>query len=512
MEQTMNAVIDGDTIVAVSTPPGIGGIAVIRLSGKDAIKILSKCWKGASLDEMVTHTAHLGKILFEDGKALDEVVVTYFKGPRSYTGEDVVEISCHGSRWIQREMVNLLVRHGARPADPGEFTKRAFLNGRLDLAQAEGVIDLISSSSWASHRMAMQQANGRFTAYLNQLRDSLIEFASLLELELDFSEEEVEFADRERLRDLADEIIRVLDRLAASYSTGKALKDGVPVVIAGAPNAGKSTLLNQLLDEEKAIVSDIPGTTRDIIEDTCEINGILFRFADTAGLRNTLDSVERIGISRAEERLSKASIVLWLLDMTGDVNAALEEIEGRVGALPEASHVLLCNKTDLMEKTLSDKPCHSQGDAIDGKMSASKDLEAPGQHEEILPEDDLPGNINSLNNNLRDKIKNKFSFVLQISASQGEGIDELRATMCSLACREYNPETDMILTNGRHYAALLRGSEALKRARVALDTGLSADFIAQDVRESLHHLGTLTGTISTPDLLASIFTRFCIGK
>lgn len=501
MEQTMIAVIDGGTIVAVSTPPGIGGIAVIRLSGKDAIKILSKCWKGASLDEMVTHTAHLGKILFEDGNVLDEVVATYFKGPRSYTGEDVVEISCHGSRWIQREMVNLLVRHGARPADPGEFTKRAFLNGRLDLAQAEGVIDLISSSSRASHRMAMQQANGRFTAYLNQLRDSLIEFASLLELELDFSEEEVEFADRERLRDLADEIIRVLDRLAASYSTGKALKDGVPVVIAGAPNAGKSTLLNQLLDEDKAIVSDIPGTTRDVIEDTCEINGILFRFADTAGLRDTLDSVERIGISRAEERLSKASIVLWLLDMTGDVNAALEEIEGRVEALPEASHVLLCNKTDLMGKPLSNKPCHSHGDAIDEKKPASKDLEAPGQHEEILPGDDL-----------RRNFKNKFSFVLQISASQGEGIDELRETMCSLACREYNPETDMILTNGRHYAALLRGSEALKRARVALDTGLSADFIAQDVRESLHHLGTLTGTISTPDLLASIFTRFCVGK
>lgn len=478
MEQTMNAVIDGDTIVAVSTPPGIGGIAVIRLSGKDAIKILSKCWKGASLDEMVTHTAHLGKILFEDGKALDEVVVTYFKGPRSYTGEDVVEISCHGSRWIQREMVNLLVRHGARPADPGEFTKRAFLNGRLDLAQAEGVIDLISSSSRASHRMAMQQANGRFTTYLNQLRDSLIEFASLLELELDFSEEEVEFADRERLRDLADEIIRVLDRLAASYFTGKALKDGVPVVIAGAPNAGKSTLLNQLLDEDKAIVSDIPGTTRDVIEDTCEINGILFRFADTAGLRDTLDSVERIGISRAEERLSKASIVLWLLDMTGDVNAALEEIEGRVEALPEASHVLLCNKTDLME-TL---------------------------------ENSLQETVNLSEDSLQERIRNKFSSVLQISASRGEGIDELRETMCSLACREYNPETDMILTNGRHYAALLRGSEALKRARVALDTGLSADFIAQDVRESLHHLGTLTGAISTPDLLASIFTRFCVGK
>ncbi len=477
MEQTVNTAIDGDTIVAVSTPSGVGGIAVIRLSGKDSLKILSKCWKGTNLSEIVSHTAHLGKILFENGDALDEVVVTYFKGPKSYTGEDVVEISCHGSKWIQREIVNLMIRQGARPAEPGEFTKRAFLNGRLDLAQAEGVIDLISSSSRASHRMAMQQANGRFSGYLGELRDSLIEFASLLELELDFSEEEVEFADREKLRDLADGIINILNRLAASYSTGKALKDGVPVVIAGAPNAGKSTLLNQLLDEDKAIVSDIPGTTRDIIEDTCEINGILFRFADTAGLRETEDSVERIGINRAEDRLTKASIILWLLDMTRDVNAELKEIENRVAALPEATHVLLCNKTDLIE------------DALPHYLRCNK-----------------------LNNNNFISHNNKFAAVLQISASHGEGIDELRNTMTTIACRDYNSETDMILTNGRHYAAVTRGIEALRRARAALDTGLSADFIAQDVREALHHLGLLTGSITTPDLLASVFTRFCIGK
>ncbi len=479
----MTAVIDDDTIVAVSTPAGVGGIAVVRLSGPQALSIISKCWSGTDLTSIVSHTVHLGKILFEDGKTLDEVVITYFRGPRSYTGEDVVEISCHGSRWIQRELVNLLVRMGARPADPGEYTKRAFLNGCLDLAQAEGVIDLISSSSRASHRMAMQQADGRFTAYLDRLRDQLIEFASLLELELDFSEEEVEFADRERLRSLADEIISVLNRLASSYSTGKALKEGVPVVIAGAPNAGKSTLLNQLLDEDKAIVSDIPGTTRDIIEDTCEINGILFRFADTAGLRNTSDSVERIGIRRAEDRIGKASIVLWMLDMTGDVAADLAEIKKRAEALPEASHILLCNKSDLI-------------DTEKFELGITGPLNGPSQISEEL---------------LANRAS-KFVKILQISASQGEGIEALKNTMTSLTCKEYNPETDMILTNGRHYAALLRGSEALKRARIALDTGLSADFIAQDVRESLHHLGTLTGSISTPDLLASIFSRFCVGK
>lgn len=478
MEPTMNAMICGDPIVAVSTPPGIGGIAVIRISGDDSVGILSKCWKGKDLGTLRSHTVHLGKIMFEDGTELDEVVLTFFKGPNSFTGEDVFEISCHGSRWIQREIVNLLVRHGARPAKPGEFTKRAFLNGRIDLAQAEGVIDLISSSSKASHRMAMQQANGRFTAYLDSLREQLIEFASLLELELDFSEEEVEFADRERLRNLADEIITVLNRLASSYSTGKALKDGVPVVIAGAPNAGKSTLLNQLLDEDKAIVSDIPGTTRDIIEDTCEINGILFRFADTAGLRVTDDQVERIGIDRAEERLRRAAIVLWIVDLAADTDSQLQDIAARMGELTDAAHIIVFNKTDL--------------------LNASADIQTIGTASLSHLHVGLNADLNI------DRIG--------VCASTGDGIDGLKQKMTEIICRDYNPDTDMILTNGRHYAALMRGMEALQRARTALETGLSADFIAQDVRESLHHLATLTGTISTPDLLASIFTRFCIGK
>ena len=336
----------------------------------------------------------------------------------------------------------------------------------------------------------MRQANGRFTIYLANLRDRLIEFASLLELELDFSEEEVEFADRKRLRDLADELLGVLHRLAASYSTGRSLKDGVPVVIAGAPNAGKSTLLNQLLEEEKAIVSDVPGTTRDIIEDTCEVNGILFRFIDTAGLRDTADIVERIGIERAEDRLSRASIILWLLDTTGDTDNQLKEILNRVGELPDASHLLVCNKVDLANNCESEKysPAEAgQGESLCGADAAAESL-------------------------FGKETAHLFAACMSISASEGYGIDELKGVMTSLACKEYNPDTDIILTNGRHYAAILRGAEALSRARAALDTGLSADFIAQDVRETLHHLATLTGTISTPDLLASIFSRFCIGK
>lgn len=490
MEQTMNAIYEQDAIVAVSTPAGVGGIAVIRLSGADALGILSKCWKGASLNEIVSHTAHLGKIFDGNGNIVDEVVITYFKGPKSFTGEDVVEISCHGSRWIQREIVNLLTECGARPAEPGEFTKRAFLNGRLDLAQAEGVIDLISSSSRAAHRMAMQQASGRLTGHLNALRDKLIDLASLLELELDFSEEEVEFADRMKLSDLAEEILGTLRGLARSYATGKVLKEGIPVVIAGAPNAGKSTLLNALLDDDKAIVSDIPGTTRDIIEDTAEIDGVLFRFADTAGLRAATDTVEQIGIRKAEERLEKASIVLWLLDIsTSDPLRELEEIRKRIATLPEARHILLLNKTDKVSETnvaaeLAAQ-ARSQVDSLQSAQEAGfeKIFQATG-----------------------------FEKIFSVSAFTGKGIEELKRAMVEISYGDYNPESDIMLTNGRHYAAILRGIESLERVSHALLTGLSADFIAQDIRQSLHHLSLLTGTISTPDLLSTIFSRFCIGK
>lgn len=502
----MNA-FENDTIVAVSTPQGVGGIAVIRLSGRDPEAVLSGCWRGKALDSMVSHTAHLGKVLLDDGSVLDEVVVTLFRSPKSFTGENVVEISCHGSRWIQREIVNLLVRHGARPAEPGEFTKRAFLNGRLDLAQAEGVADLIASSSRAAHRLAMQQANGKFSEYLDGLRDQLVEFASLLELELDFSEEEVEFADRTRLRELADKILTVIERLSASYASGRALKEGVPVVIAGAPNAGKSTLLNRLLDEDKAIVSDIPGTTRDIIEDTREIGGILFRFVDTAGLRQTDDKVERIGIDRAEERLSRAAIVLWMVDATGDVAKELEEIKRRVAELSDARHIVVCNKIDKIPVS---EGC-SEKDAVETAFGdAVNEKSGLFAAEPVLfaAESDLFADLGS---SAQSGESQAVPFI-KISASTGEGVDELEKIMKEKVRGMIGEESDMIVTNARHYAALVRGAESLRRARAALETNLSADFIAQDIRETLHHLSTLTGTITTPDLLASIFTRFCIGK
>ena len=511
MEQTLNNILERDTIVAVSTAPGVGGIAVVRLSGHDALQILEKCWRGADLSIIVSHTAHLGKIIDRNGDVLDEVVITYFKGPKSFTGEDVVEISCHGSCWIQREIVNLLIGHGARPASPGEYTQRAFINGRLDLAQAEGVIDLISSSSRTAHRLAMQQTSGRFSGYLGTLREQLIDLASLLELELDFSEEDVEFADREKLRNITADTLATLRKLAKSYATGKVLKEGIPVVIAGAPNAGKSTLLNALLDEDKAIVSDIPGTTRDVIEDTAEIDGVLFRFADTAGLREASDAIEKIGIERAEERLRKARIVLWLVDVSDQqFKNEIDRIKVRIAALSGAKHILLLNKTDL-----------------------------PTGSDTCLQVSETVGTFACKRSQNEGKINEDFAAVISISAAKGEGIEKPKETMVKTGYGDYNPENDIMLTNGRHYAAILNGIAALQRVAAALTPsadptelsqadselssgkinmyqsdyiGLSADLIAQDVREALHHLSLLTGTISTPDLLTTIFSRFCIGK
>ena len=304
------------TITAVSTAPGAGGIAVIRISGTKAIEIADSAWKGKSLTDALSHTAHLGKYYSTSGDLLDEAVATIFRAPASFTGEDVVEISVHGSRWIQKEIIADLIRRGAYAAAPGEFTQRAFINGRLDLAQAEGVADLIASSSRAAHKLAISQTRGGFSRELELLREKLVDFASLLELELDFSEEDVEFADRTRLSELGNTIMKKITRLANSYSSGAALKNGVPVVIAGIPNAGKSSLLNLLLSDDKAIVSDIPGTTRDIIEDTAEIDGILYRFIDTAGLRTTSDKVEKLGIERARLQMTKASIIIWIIDPT----------------------------------------------------------------------------------------------------------------------------------------------------------------------------------------------------
>lgn len=465
MEPQMNS--SADTIVAIATAPGTGGIAVIRLSGPDALGIFSKVWRGADPSAMKSHTAHLGRIMNPDGSMLDEVVATVFRGPNSFTGEDVVETSCHGSRWIQREIVSILVANGARGANPGEFSQRAFINGRIDLAQAEGIADLVAASSRAAHRLAIQQANGTFSSRLDNLRNELIDLASLLELELDFSEEDVEFADRRQLREITDSAIAATGRLADSYAAGRAFKEGIPVVIAGEPNVGKSTLLNRLLEEEKAIVTDVPGTTRDIIEGTCEIDGTLFRFVDTAGLRATTDTVERLGIERATERLHNAAVVLWTVDATQPIEPQLSLLRSHTEQLADTPILLLLNKSDLTSN-------------------------------------------NSNNSNLSNSSNPSPS--ITISASTGAGIDLLKQWLKDYADRLRGDENDIIVTNARHYAAIVRGKESLERVRVALDTGTSADFIAQDVREAIHNLSAITGQISTPTLLSTIFSRFCIGK
>ncbi len=467
------------TITAISTPHGTGGIAVVRLSGPQAFEIADRAWKGAPLAEAATHTAHLGTITDADGSALDQAVATVFRAPRSFSGEDTVEFSVHGSKWIQRKVVERLISLGARAAEPGEFSRRAFLNGRLDLAQAEGVADLIAASSQAAHRLAMSQVSGTFSSRLNSLRDSLVELASLLELELDFSEEEVEFADRARLRDITHQTLAMTERLASTYAAGRAFKEGVPVVIAGAPNAGKSTLLNRLLGEDKAIVSDIPGTTRDVIEGTREIGGVLFRFFDTAGLRDTSETVERIGIERARDIIGRAAIVLWLIDASAPCLAQrLEETEVQIDAHPQARHIILFTKAD---KTAGGMP-------DDAAEMRSKRASMPGETDGIE------------------------AGSLRISAKEDLNIDTLEAALVAAAKSEHDPDAELIVTNARHHAALLAGAESLRRVDEGLASGLPADLIAQDVRESLHHLGLLTGAVTTDTLLGTIFSRFCIGK
>ena len=467
-----------DTICAVSTPAGVGCVAMIRVSGSDAFELVDKIWQGKRLTSVQSHTAHLGYVMDNTDdcdERLDQAVCTVFRTPNSFTGENVVEISVHGSRYVQQRLLEVLVNNGCRMAEPGEFTRRAFVNGRLDLAQAEAVADVISSTTRASHRIAMSQMRGAYSHRIDELRDSLLELCTLLELELDFSEEDVEFASRGRLLELANNLSAELSKLTASFSKGNAVKNGVPVSIIGQTNAGKSTLLNALVGDERAIVSDIHGTTRDFIEDTVNIDGVLFRLIDTAGLRDTDDRIEAIGIERSLRCAEKAMIILWILDCESqnpldDYSCrAVSEIMKRES---ECCVLPVLNKTDV----------------------ASSER------------------IQDIRTQLEEFGNGRLHASVEISAKTGKGVDRLTEQLKSLSGIALVDAEDILVSNVRHYESLKQATASINRTVEALNSGLPGDLIAQDLRETINHLSSITGKITTADILQNIFTRFCIGK
>lgn len=462
-----------DTIVAMATPAGAGAIAVLRLSGPEAISIASSIFtsvSGKNLAEQKSHTVHLGHI--KDGeKIIDEVLVTIFKNPNSYTGEDVVEISCHGSNYIQQEIIQLCLRKGCRMADAGEFTLRAFLHGKMDLSQAEAVADLIASDSAASHQLAMQQMRGGFSSEIKKLREELLNFASLIELELDFAEEDVEFANREDFQNLITKITQVLKRLIDSFAIGNVLKNGIPVAIVGEPNVGKSTLLNALLNEERAIVSDIAGTTRDTIEDEISIGGIGFRFIDTAGIRETSDTIEGLGIKRTFEKIEAAQVVIYLFDSEKFKESSSKfqiEIETIKNRFPLKNLIIVANKVDK----LSDESLK----------------------------------------NLEDVLSPQTSTLIPLSAKKGIGLKALENRLLEFVNTGALRSNETIVTNSRHYDALLKALEEIIKVQDGLNTNLSGDLLAIDLRQALHYLGSITGQVSEDEILGNIFANFCIGK
>lgn len=537
-----NSTIIEDTICAISTPPGVGGIAVIRISGPQAIAVADRVWHGKSLSETAGHTARFGRITdpSRGGEMLDEAVATVFRAPASFTGEDVVELSVHGSRYVQRRLLEMLTGNGARLAEAGEFTRRAFANGKMDLAQAEAVADVIASNSRASHRLAASQMKGCFSRRLEELRDKLLDLASLLELELDFSEEEVEFASRERLREIATEIHTEVSRLEKSFSAGSAIKDGIPVAIVGPTNAGKSSLLNLLLGEDRVIVSDIHGTTRDTIEDTLEIGDYLFRFIDTAGLRDTSDPIEAMGIERSRQALSRAAIIISVVDASCPLPSPIlpeisddnQEKHASGEMQPLVPTILLLNKSDLLpQASASNNTSINDHSAPDGSVttdgaSCPGGFAGPGDDRNKLGDkasedsgcsDDSEGSgYSGKSGNSGDSGDSHTHIVSSInfSTKTGEGHQELLATLTSIAdnLRGSTDEDTILVTNIRHAQALREAASSTSAILQGLRSGLPGDLIAQDLRATLHHLSSITGTLTTPEILASIFSRFCIGK
>ncbi len=449
-----------DTIIALATPQGVGALAIIRLSGSQSISIVNLVFKGKDLSKVDSHTLHFGTIR-EEERIIDEVLVSVFKGEKSFTKEESIEISCHGSMLIVKEIMKLLVAKGARLAKPGEFTQRAFLHGKFDLAQAEAVADLIHANSEAARKTALNQMRGGFSADIKLLREELIHFASMIELELDFGEEEVEFANRDQLKELINKLLIKINALINSFDLGNVIKNGVATVIAGKPNAGKSTLLNALLKEDKAIVSEIAGTTRDTIEDEINLGGVNFRFIDTAGLRETTDTIEAMGVARTKEQMEKASLILFMIDLTSETKEAIllaiNDLENQ--PIP---YLLIGNKADLL---------------------TSEQLKA------LEPFD--------------------MSF---LSAKAGNGLKELEELILKKINANALQTNDTVVTNLRHHQQLILTKESLTDVIKGIDSSITNDFVAQDIRHSLHHLGEITGTITTDDLLENIFRKFCIGK
>lgn len=463
--------INQDTICAVSTAPGAGGVAVIRVSGTDAIRICETIFvpkiEGKNLQSQKAYTLRYGSIRRGE-ELIDDVLVALFRAPHSFTGEDTVEITCHGSVYIQQQILQLLIEKGCRSALPGEYTQRAFLDGKMDLSQAEAVADLIASTSAGMHKLAINQMRGSFSNELTKLRSQLLDFTSLIELELDFSEEDVEFADRTNLKQLATNIEQLIHKLADSFSVGNAIKNGIPVAIIGETNAGKSTLLNLLVGEERAIVSDIHGTTRDVIEDTINLSGITFRFIDTAGIRETNDTIESLGIERTFQKLRQASIVLWVIDLTSP-SEQIEELAQTIIPQTEGKKVILVfNKSDLLSP------------------------------EELAIKQELLGKVPA------DR--------LYISAKQQANTEILKQYLIQAAALPEVSQNDVIVTNVRHYEALTKAHEAILRVINGLEMNISGDFLSQDIRECMHYLGEITGQISNDEILGNIFGKFCIGK